>query len=371
MRIGARTLKTGIAIFLSLVIPYLLGYPDMAALSGISAIFSLQQSVKRSFTVVKDRVFANTLGGIIAVFVVMTIGNSFFTVALAASVLIAMLHQLNLDRVIGLASVTLIIIMLADQDQIVVEAFVRVLSTIVGVVVTFIVNSLVFPPKYEARLLLKIENNTADLTKYTRASLRKNAQFSIFRSDLSSIRKEIRSQEQMLILLIDQNSFWFFKKAYADLREVVVYRQFIQVSRSLLHLSTKLLQSENVYNHFPKEIRIIIRERVETLMSAHEQILMKFNGRIRPNDVNFIAYKASLRKTFMGAFFTEASLEAYQRDDYGQSNTVIHLMSAILEYEEELQQLDKLIRSYIKHHPEVYKAKTIIEVETDYSDLDS
>ena len=85
-------------------------------------------------------------------------------------------------------------------------------------------------------------------------------------------------------------------------------------------------------------------------MSAHEQIILKWNGRVLPQEVNFIAYKSDLRITFMQSFFNEASLESYLENDYGQSNTVIHLMSVVLIYEENLQHLNKLVSSYKTSH---------------------
>lgn len=351
MKIGARTLKTGIAVFISLAIPFLLGFPEVSDLAGISAIYSLQPSVKQSYTVVKERILANTLGGIIAVLITMSIGNNLLHIALATALLIALLHQMKMDNVIGLAAVTLIVIMMTNQNTIITEAVLRVLATFVGVVVTFFVNTLILPPQYDSRLLYKIEKTTDEVTKYTRASLRKNSQYAILKKDLNWVRKEMRSMEKLLNLLIDQHSFWPMRKQVSNLREVVVYRQFIEVAKSAYTLTSTFHESENVYNHFPQETRVIIRERVETLMSAHEQILMKFTGRILPDNVNFIAYKASLRKTFMSTFFSEASLDDYMKNDYGQSNSVIHLMSAILDYEEELQYLNRLVRSYTKHHP--------------------
>ncbi len=350
MKIGARTLKTGIAVFIAISIPILLGFPQVADLAGISAVYSLQPSVKKSYGMVKERLLANTLGGLIAVFMTLTIGNTIFHIALAAAVLIALLHQMKLDNVIGLAAVTLIVIMLTDQPSIIGDSVLRVLATFVGVGVTFLVNTLVLPPKYESRLLTKIEHTTDELTKYTRTSLRKNSQYPILKQDLQWVKKEISEMERLLSLLIDQKSFLQLKKHPSLLRDAVVYRQFIKVTKSAFLLTSTLHKAENVYNHFPQDTRIIIRERIETLMSAHEQILMKFTGRILPDEVNFIAYKASLRKTFMNTFFSEASLDDYLKGDYGQSNTVIHLMSTILLYEEALQHLNKLVRSYTKHH---------------------
>ena len=368
MKIGARTLKTGIAVFISIAIPILIGFPQVADLAGISAIYSLQPSVKKSYGIVKERIIANILGGIIAVTMTVTIGNSILHIAIASALLIALLHQMKLDNAIGLAAVTLIVIMLTEQQSIMGDAVLRVLATFVGVGVTFLVNTLVLPPKYDSRLLNKIEKTTDELTKYTRASLRKNSQYPILKRDLTWMRKETREMERLLSLLIDQNSFFTFKHKSDYLREAVVYRQLIEVNKAAFTLTSTLHEAENLYNHFPQDTRVIIRERIETLMSAHEQILMKFTGRILPDEVNFIAYKASLRKTFMNTFFSEASLDDYMKGDYGQSNTVIHLMSTILSYEEELQHLNKLVRSYTKHHIDGEDLHLQYKKETRYSD---
>src|SRR5699024_8995825 len=114
-------------------------------------------------------------------------------------------------------------------------------------------------------------------------------------------------------------------------------------------LASTLQASENVFNHFSDDLRILIRERVEVLLTAHEQIILKFNGRVNPEDVNFIAYKADLRKEFMTTFFNEARLDAYLQDDYGDSNSVIHIMSDILVYEENLILLNRVVSSYRKY----------------------
>ncbi|WP_027108825.1 FUSC family protein [Lacticigenium naphthae] len=355
MKIGARTLKTGLAIFISLSIPYLLGIPDASSLAGISSIYSMQPSVRKSFSIVKERILANAIGGLVAVAITLLFGNHYIFIGLAAALLISILHQMNLNNVIGLAGVTLIVIMLSQTQSVVLEASVRVLGTIIGVLVTFVINSLILPPKYDDRLYSSIELTTDKITKYLRTSLRKNVQYPIISKDLAWMKKEISQMENLLSLLNDETTWYTILKSErfrVHARKIVVFRQFIETIKAAYNLIETLHYSENVYNHFPEELRILMRERLETLMSAHEQILLKFDGRILPDEVNFIAYKSDLRREFMDSFFNEASLEAYTQNDYGQSNSVLHIMSAVLSYEENLQHLNVLVRSLKKHHDE-------------------
>lgn len=355
MKIGARTFKTGIAIFLAIWIPTLIGIPEGSSLAGISAINSLQPSVRKSFDTLRARILANTIGGAVAVIMTYFLGSSYIIIGISAALLIAILHQLNYDHVLGLAVVTLIVIMLTDHDALITNAVIRVFATIIGVTISFLLNTLVMPPQYDEQMFRLLDNVTNELTKNLRAFLRRNAQYSIFQRDLKWIEKKINQMDIYLSLMKDETTFLSrpFQKRdhlYSKERALVVYRQFIKATKAGTALMRTFHQTENVYNNFPEDLRILIRERLETLMSAHEQILLKFIGRVQPDEVNFIAYKSSLRKTFMESFFNEASLESYMKNDYGESNSVIHIMSAILHYEEELQHLNKLVRSYKKHH---------------------
>lgn len=351
MKIGARTFKTGFAIFLSVLIPVALGYADSASLSAISVISSMQPSMKKSYTMLRNRVMANTIGGIVAYFVVSFFGNTPLMIGLASMVLIAILHYFKLNNVIGLSIMTLIIIMLSPVENLLTNAITRVLATILGVFIAFFTNSFLFPPKYDLQLYKLTNEVTDEITRYIRISLRKNMQFGVMRKDLKNIQNKIGQMKKYADYIQDGEFNQLFRKNSRSLgRLVVVYRQFIDTTQKAYVLSKTLHRSENIYNKFSDDLRILIRERIETLMAAHEQILQKWNGRILPDEVNFIAYKTDLRASFMKSFFNEASMDAYLQNEYGESNTVIKLMSDILDYEESLQYLNLLVSNYVRHH---------------------
>lgn len=352
MKIGARTVKSGIAIALAILIPPLLGMPDGSVLAGISATMALQPSTKRSFVQMKNRIIGNTVGGIVATIFTLILGNHFLVVGLAAIILIAILHQLNLDLVIGNAVVTTIVIMFASTDAIIPAATVRVLATIIGVIIAFLVNQLVFPPKYEEKLYHLLDFVTTEIMKQLRASVRKNTQYDLLKKDLKWLESELDRVEGYFSFIKEEGSVFSKKKEKViHLRRIIVYRQMIKTTKDAFKLASTLQTGENVVNHFSDDLRLLIRERLEVLLSAHEQIILKFNGRVDPENVNFIAYKADLRKEFMTSFFNEAKLESYLQGDYGESNSVIRIMSDLLVYEESLILLNRLVSSYRRYDP--------------------
>lgn len=347
MKIGARTFKTGLAVALSLLVPNLFGFPDGMILAGISAVFAMQPSPKRQWVQVRNRILGNTIGGIVAVIFTLLFGSNFIIIGFSAAFLIAILHQLDFDNVIGNATVTLIVISLTTGESFIMAATVRVVATIIGTIVGTLINTLVYRPKYEERLFHLIDYTTSEIMKWTRASVRKNTQYPTMKKDLKFIHSEIKRMENYITMLQEENFISFSKsKQIKSLRRIVVYRQLIEATKAGYELAVALHESENVFNHFSADLRVLIRERLEVLLSGHEQILLKFNGRVDPEGVNFIAYKASLRKEFMTTFFNEAELDSYLQDDYGDSNAVIHIMSEILKYEEELVLLNRLVTSF-------------------------
>ena len=66
MTLGARILKTGIAIVLALFLAQLLNAPT-PVFAGISAIFAIQPTVYRSYLSIIEQVQGNIIGAIIAV----------------------------------------------------------------------------------------------------------------------------------------------------------------------------------------------------------------------------------------------------------------------------------------------------------------
>lgn len=350
MKIGARTFKTGLAILLALIIPPLIGLGDSVGLAAASVIFSMQPSVQETFVKTRDRLIANIIGGIIAFIVANYLGDTKLMIAAASALLIALLHQLKLNEVIGLSTLTLINVMLAPGENLLVTAVQRVAATLIGILIAFAVNTFVLPPKYDVKFYEKTVSLTDDTMKYTRSMLRKNSQFPIMADDLKKLNRDIITLRKFHRYMRDPVYKRFVStRYYSMLRFLVVCRQSIRTSNIFYDLAVILHESESTVNHLPDDLRTLIRERMETLMTAHEQILLKWNGRILPEEVNFLTYRKDLRRRFLEAFYTEASTDASMEYDFSKGNDLLRIMTKIFEYDKELQHFNKLTNSFVKY----------------------
>lgn len=361
LKIGARTFKTGLAILLAMIVPDLIGLGDSVGLTAAAVIFSMMPSVQETFDKIGSRMVSNIIGGIIAFIVSNFFGDSSIMIAAASALLIAILHQLKLDSVIGLSTLTTINVMLDPGPNILLTAVQRVTATLVGVLIAFLVNTFVLPPKYDIKFYHKTVNLTDSTMKYVRAMLRKNSQFPIMAGDLKALNKDISTLRKYHKYMMDPVYKRFISsKYYSLLRFLVVCRQSIKVNGLLYRLANILHESENTINHLPTELRTLIRERMETLMTAHEQILLKWNGRVLPDEVNFMKYKSDLRRSFMEAFYVEASSDESMQYDFSKGNDLLRTMTTIFEYDKELQHFNNLTNSFVK-----YKRDDQIEHEYD------
>lgn len=345
MKLGARSFKTGLAVALSIILSQLL-LPDSGVIAGISAVSSTQPSVARSYQYLKERLIANTIGGILAAVVAWSVGTNVLVIGLASILLISILNYLKLGNVISLSVVTMVIIMMSTEGNLFLTASARVAETFIGVIVAFLVNTFIHPPKYGERLFHTIDYATSEFLIWLRASLRKNTNFSIMNKDLKWSRQQLSKMETFFQLL-QESKLPFRKYRYDEMRLLVIYRRMIACARAAYKILVVMHQYENVFFNFPLEMRIMVRERLETLMSGHEQIMLKFSGRVSPDQVNFFKAKREEREKLIADFFESVRRDnemsnPNDRKGYG----AIHLMSAILDYEDELVRFNKLVTNY-------------------------
>lgn len=350
MKIGARTFKTGLAVFIALILPNFVGLGDSVSLTVAAVIFTMMPSVQETFNQIGRRMISNIIGGLIAYIVFNFFGDSNLMIAAASAILIAILHQLKLDNVIGLSTLTLVNVMLFPGSSIFLTAIKRVTGTLMGVLIAFVVNTFVLPPKYDIKFYDLTVNLTDNTMKYIRSMLRKNSQFPIMSTDLKKLNRDLSTLRKYHKYMQDPIYKQIFSsKHYSLLRFIVVSRQSIKTNRILYTLARSLHHSENTYNNLSVEMRMLVRERMETLLTAHEQILLKWNGRVLPDEVNFITYKVDLRRSFMEAFYLEASTDESMEYDFSKGNNLLNIMSTIFEYDKELQHLNTLTNSYVKY----------------------
>ena len=138
--------KTGVAAILAWLLTSLLPSPEPPIFAVIAAIIVVQPSVNQSFAKAIERSFGVVLGVVIAMLIGMAFGEATWTilVAVVAAILIAWSLRLS----VGAANQTPIsaMLVLALGAASPVYSAERILETMLGAAIAFVVNALVVPP---------------------------------------------------------------------------------------------------------------------------------------------------------------------------------------------------------------------------------
>ena len=231
MKLGARILKTGIAIILSLLLSELFQLPS-PVFAAIAAIFAVQPTIYRSFLSIIEQIQGNFIGAIIAVIFVLLLGNHIVIIGLAAIIVITINLKLKIENTISLSLVTMIVIMETPGDEFIQFALIRFSTIMLGVLSAFIVNLVFLPPKYEKKLYYKISDVTEETTKWIRLTIRHASEHRLLKNDIGKMKEAVRSLDHLYVMYKEELNY-IKKNTLVKSRKLVIYRQMIRLSYSL------------------------------------------------------------------------------------------------------------------------------------------
>lgn len=164
MKIGARTIKTGLAVTLTILLVNILEIRIdnvdniVAAMAAITAIIGMQPSIKGSLETFKNRVIATLIGSLVALALALTIGFNAFYLGLGSIVIILICLKLEQNESISFALITLVAIGVYNNDFSIMLVIYRVSGLLIGLTVSTGLNILFLPPDYTEDLKHKIND---------------------------------------------------------------------------------------------------------------------------------------------------------------------------------------------------------------------
>ncbi|MBM7646999.1 uncharacterized membrane protein YgaE (UPF0421/DUF939 family) [Scopulibacillus daqui] len=359
MRLGARSLKTGLAVAIALIISKLLHLTPVT-MSGIAAAVATQPSVRRSLRTMFDNIQGNVIGAIIAILFVKFIGSNPFVIGLAVIIVIVIMLKMRLHPTINLTMVTVIVIMSGQppEGDFTKYALERIILVLIGVVCATIVNIVFLPPNYENRLYYKILNQTNELLKWIRL-------MSQHASEHTKIKQELASFDENK-LKIDNYYHWYkeertyFKKnRFAKHRRAVIFRQMIASTNKLHDILKVFYRTEQDFHNLPEPFKDTLKKRLDGLMNYHERILLKFNGKIRDEHHEEYAKDTCQYKKKI----TESFIDFYDETAQTHWLNVFPLIAEIVAYSQLLEHLDMLVESFQTYHKSANKMNLVEENE--------
>jgi len=146
--LGARTIKTGIAVVLALFLSQYVPY-SLPLLSAVAAVLCMQPSITAGVQKGLIRIKGTILGGLLGLALLYIFGSNLLLIGTAVIVVIYICRQLRWEEGISLASISIIAVMVRVPVEAFPYAAGRIISTIIGILVAILTNIVVAPPRHQ------------------------------------------------------------------------------------------------------------------------------------------------------------------------------------------------------------------------------
>lgn len=164
MIIGARVLKTGLAVALSMFICNMLNIQP-AIFAGAATVVNLQPSVGQSLLNAWEQVFVHFTSIGVAILVGLIIGPNPLSMGVATILVILVCNRFKWRSAISTGVVAAIFILGSPKTEFLDHALIRSLAIFIGLGVAMFINATIAPPRYRDPLiqkLLELNGQTSD-----------------------------------------------------------------------------------------------------------------------------------------------------------------------------------------------------------------
>lgn len=341
MKIGARILKTGLAVGLALYLGEWLQL-EPVIFAGIAAAVTVQPSLYRSWQNSLQQIQANIVGALVAIVLALSLGTEPYVIALGIVIVISINIQFKFTKSIPLAMVTVLAIMSSPADPFWAFAGDRFLLIFIGVASSIIINVFI-PPRHEKRLISQLYDIHEMIALNLRIMVETGRDIRHVRKDLEQLSGKFTELEE-LFALYREESRYKPRRRFQQARQLVVLRHMVTLCEEGLD-TLWLLEKHQDILQANETAQILIDEELHELASFQERVFLKFAGKMNPSphDHEAFTYEQSMRPV-------QKALRTFKDDE----ELLMHLLPSILQlnsYREKLEELDQTIEHYFHSQP--------------------
>ena len=169
MKIGARILKTGVAVTITMYLCKLLNL-EPAFFGAVSAVVNMQPSIFLTVKTAKDQILVHLIGVGFGLLFGYLVGGSPLTMGIVSILLIAVYIRMGLNSGISMGIVAAVFVMGSSQELFLPHALNRTGVIFAGLTTAMFVNVFLWPPRYSQRFKTKLnESNEAAVAYFCQA----------------------------------------------------------------------------------------------------------------------------------------------------------------------------------------------------------
>ncbi len=279
MKIGLRTIKTGIAVSLSMLVANLLKieYPFFTM---VAALIAIQPTISDSWKIGFNRMLGTFIGALMGLIFVLLVPANFVLGGLGIILLIYIMNKLHWNEAINIAGVVFIAVFLNISANHVAYALNRLFDTFIGIGIAVIVNFLIYPPTYETKAIKELKIVSRDIWKYhievLDILLKQNEgffQLDGFIKEIEVIDNEIKESEKLINLQLKGEKILVYGSR--NNKEIVIIMKLLKENfHHLLNLYGVLKKGVDVeITNIIKEDLVNIKEKLQSYKEEEIEVL--------------------------------------------------------------------------------------------------
>lgn len=337
--IGARVVKTGIAVALALFAAGVLGLGGVT-IAGVAAIFAIQPSVYRSWRHMLEQVQTNTLGALLALGVSLVVPVNEIVVGVTCIVVILITLALRMETTVALTLVTTIVVLEAGGDW--VYALERFATILVGIAAAFLVNAVIMPPNHRKQFLDGYREALGTLSLLLRTAVSDELKERESKTLRGKLSESLRRLDERYGMLEEEWRKWKKFRPQPG-RDLVVQKQMIR-AMSVGQLVLDAVQAHFFPHRTDGSADRAFGERLEELIRYHEYIILKYEGKMKRSDQPYVRIGELTDTLLRERIAASAGMTADTAPGTGGGTVpLVVVASAIYEYGRQLRRLDKLV----------------------------
>ena len=165
MQFGARIIKTGIAVAITMAICKALNF-EPAFFGAVSAVINMQPSIFLTIRTARDQIFIHIIGVTAGFLFGYFIGVNALSAGLIAILLISLYIKLNLQSGITMGIVAALFVLSSSADEFLAHAFARTAVIFTGLGTAMTINILLWPPRYSERFKEILKESNEEAVRY-------------------------------------------------------------------------------------------------------------------------------------------------------------------------------------------------------------
>ncbi|MBP1949930.1 FUSC family protein [Virgibacillus litoralis] len=336
--IGPRMVKTGLAVVLTLLITGMLEL-ELEIVAAIAAVLAMQPSIMRSYNYIKEVVVSNGVGLAFALLGTFLLGHHPLSVGLVVIISIAVNVRLGLHKTVSLTVLTIIALMLGNEDGLSIMYIVDRLSLVtIGVFSAFIINMIVFPPDHQKNLFSLIKDASEKTNFLLRVIPNKTMNIPEMKKEDGEIEKIINDATDYYDIISDERGRLFIKNRRSFYRNVIIYKHMIQMLSKKQTLIRQLEKNINDIEAIQGNKAYLIKKLAKEMNNYSENILLLYENKINLNMDLQKETKAAMQITINNL------IEELQGAELDKWNFVFPIANSIIELFFVLDKLERLVR---------------------------